>query len=285
MAKQDQPNRLAENFAALGEFLARYGWLTRLRPQALADPLIKLLSPYEHRKLIECQGLRLYIDPLSDLGRAILTEQVYEADVVAIFKQEIRPGHVVFDIGANEGFYSALAASLSGSGGTVIAVEPQSRLYEILTINLALNAAGRSKVYMAAIDDNSGGTVALSLTPLSNTGASSLVRPYRWSGATELADTISIDDIFDAEDIPRIDFMKIDVEGYEHEVINSMEKLFQSRSVKTIFIDYHGRILRRRGLSAQTIHNRILAAGFRPAAENRSTIEDDENGYVLYRLV
>ena len=259
--------------------------MTRLRPQALADPLIKLLSPYEHRKLIECQGLRLYIDPLSDLGRAILTEQVYEADVVAIFKQEIRPGHVVFDIGANEGFYSALAASLSGAEGAVIAVEPQSRLYEILTINLALNAAGRCKVYMAAIDDNSGGTVALSLTPLSNTGASSLVRKYRWSGATELADTISIDDIFDAEDIPRIDFMKIDVEGYEHEVINSMEKLFQSRSLKTIFIDYHGRILSRRGLSAQTIHNRILAAGFRPASENRSTIEDDENGYVLYRLV
>lgn len=224
---------MVENFAALGAFLAKYGWLTKLRPQALADPLIRLLS---HRKLIECQGLRLYIDPLSDLGRVILTENIYEADVVEVFRQEIRPGDVVFDIGANEGFYSALAASLAGPSGTVIAVEPQSRLYEVLTINLALNAQGRTNIYMAAIHDDSGATVELSLTPLSNTGASSLVRPYRWSGATEQADTISVDDIFHAEDIDVIDFIKIDVEGFEHEVIKSMGKLFESKSVRCIFI-------------------------------------------------
>ena len=204
--------------------------------------------------------------------------------MVKIFRQEIRPGNVVFDIGANEGFYSALAASIVGPDGIVVAVEPQSRLYEFVNINLALNATGMFNVYMAAISDNTGEKVELSLTPLLNTGASSIVRSYRWSTATELVDTFSIDDIFERENLEVIDFIKIDVEGFEFEVINSMEKLFMNKSVKCIFIDYHDRILRDRGLSARHIHDLILTAGFRLTPDNQAGIEDNENGYARYRL-
>lgn len=277
-------DRLASNRRHLERFLARFGWLIRLRPQVLANPLIKLVSPHDHRRLIDCDGLRLYIDPMSDLGRSIIRHRSYEPDVVKIFKENVRPGDVVFDIGANEGYFAALAASLVGREGLVVAVEPQSRLYDILSINLTLNAVGRTSVYAAAVDAESGNSLNLSLTPLSNTGASSIVRQYRWSRATELVQTVSMEDIFKREELSSIDFIKIDVEGFEYEVINSLESLLKRKCVRKMLVDYHASILRERAIPISDIHERILARGFRQIDGAGPNLAETHGGYVLYEL-
>lgn len=93
----------------------RCKWLFRIRPQSLATPLFKLFCPYERRTIVPVEGLQLYLDPLSHLAGDILSEGTYEASTVALFRDTIRPGDTVLDIGANEGFFSALADGRIGT--------------------------------------------------------------------------------------------------------------------------------------------------------------------------
>ncbi len=276
------PDALEENRRYLEHLLERYGWLVRLRPQVLADPLIRLLLPYDHRRIIRHGRLLLCLDGLSYLVRALLTDGAYEPDVVALFEQEIGLGDTVIDIGANEGFFSALAARLVGAAGTVVAVEPQSRLHDVLAVNLALNKPGRWSIRKNIVERCTGERRILSLTPLTNTGATSAVSRYRWSRNTETVETISFDDMIDDDGLGRVDFVKIDVEGNEYEVVKSMQRSLETRRIGKLFVDYHGRILKSRGLSIVEIHDWISSFGLEARLIDGGAISDETNGYVLY---
>ena len=129
--------------------------------------------------------LNLYVDPLTMLGHDILTNGIYEPDIIKIFKSEINKGDIVLDVGANEGIYAALSGKLVGDQGLVIAVEPQSRLRDIIDINLALNRVANCIVYTNALGGPDDEEITLHLYPAMNTGASSILRRYRFSRKTE----------------------------------------------------------------------------------------------------
>lgn len=257
----------------------RCKWLFRIRPQSLATPLFKLLCPYERRMIVPVEGLQLYLDPLSHLAGTILSEGTYEASTVALFRDTIRPGDTVLDIGANEGFFSALASQLAGPDGTVIAVEPQSRLQDILKVNLALNALGETHLSQCAVGEASGGTVELSLTPLSSTGASSIVNRYRWSTATELVPIRSVPDIIADYGVDKVDFVKVDVEGFETQVVPSMLPLLADGRIGTLLLDYHASILAGAGVDPAPLHDAIVNTGYSVISREK----DGYDGYVLYR--
>ena len=66
----------------------------------------------------------------------------YEMHKRQAFEREVKPGMVVFDVGANVGFYSLLAAYLAGEGGKVYAFEPSERNV-IISQHTALNKIER----------------------------------------------------------------------------------------------------------------------------------------------
>ena len=72
--------------------------------------------------------------------------------------------------------------------------------------------------------------------------------------------------------------MKIDVEGYEHEVVVSAESTLSERRVTVLAIDYHGTILASRGIDPKSIDARIRSKGYRLDSGNA------ESGYCIYRL-
>ena len=248
-----------------------------MRPQVLFGRLLKLLAPEERRGIINIDGNNYYIDPFSNLGSELLLNDQYEADVVDIFKNEIPDGGVVIDIGANEGFFSVIAAQAAGTDGKVISVEPQSRLQDIVRINLALNGFKDSTLYPNAISLTSHETVKLSLFPSSNTGASSIVNKTKLSTAFDIVETITMADIIKNEALERVDFIKIDVEGFEYEVIHSMLPEMKEGIVKKILIDYHKPLLLNRNISPEDLHQTILDTGFK-------TIIEPDLGYTGYGL-
>ena len=63
----------------------------------------------------------------------------YERELQEVFTAHVRPGDVVFDVGANVGFYSLLAARLVGPKGRVVAFEPAARNVALLEQHLRLN--------------------------------------------------------------------------------------------------------------------------------------------------
>ncbi len=258
---------------AMMRTIARAKLLRRIRPTSVVSPLLRLLG---QRAIVDVEGLRIFADPTSHLGGEILTTGSYEPDTIRLFRQQIRPGAVVLDIGANEGFFAALAGRLAGPAGTVIAVEPQSRLADVLEINLALNAPGRVVIVNRILAETDDDTLSITLFPISNTGASSVIRKYRFGGRTEAVRTITPATILREAAIDRVDFVKIDVEGFEPEVIRSMQPLFEAGRVSSLLLDYHRAILDRRGIDPMTVHQSIVAHGF-PVAEG--AVGD---GYVLY---
>jgi FkbM family methyltransferase len=74
----------------------------------------------------------------------------------------LHPGGVLYDIGANAGFYVILGARLAGESGYVYAIEPTPALAEKIRRNVRLNSFGNVEVIEAAVS-NFSGTVAFQI--------------------------------------------------------------------------------------------------------------------------
>lgn len=248
--------------------------LRRLRPTILAS---LALSAIAQRRIVEVEGMRLFIDPTTHLGNEILETGTYEPETVRLFRENVKPGDSVLDIGANEGFFSSLAATLAGPQGTVLAVEPQSRLHDVLEINLALNARGRSEIVRRVVGESDSAIHRIWLFPISNTGASSLVSKYRFGAKSQPVREITPSTILAEAGVERVDFLKVDVEGFEPEVVRSLLPLMQAGRIGRMLIDYHAAILVERGIDAAETHALITGCGFDACEGNIGA------GYVLYR--
>jgi len=274
------PKYLEKNRRFSAELLGRLRFLTGLRPSALGSMLVKLLSPENRRRIIPTSnGLRIYADPFTHLGRALLDHGTLEADTENVFRAHLQPGGVFLDIGANEGYFSALAGRLVGPNGYVIAVEPQSRLRDIIELNLRINDIRRYRIYSNAFGGQEGAEGRINLWPTQNTGASGLVRSYRFSRATETITFVSLERIFAESGIDHVDFVKVDVEGFEGDVVRYLVPHLRRQRVGTLFLDYHRSILERNGVDPRDIHQEIVSAGYRIVAGDASKLDS----YCLYQ--
>lgn len=275
-ARLSSGSRADRNRRLLWEVAHRYNWLYRLRPQSLAEPLYRLARPRGGRAIIEVQGVRLYVDPFTTAGNELVLNGSYEEDVVRLVRARLPSGGTFLDIGANEGLISAIAAHAVGPQGLVVAVEPQSRLLDILEINLALNAKCTFQIIDAAITAQEGEQLTLNLGPDSHTGGSSVVRAYRWGGREQRVVGRSVDRILAELGDRRIDLMKVDVEGYEPEVIRSSRASLASRRIACLAVDFHNSILATRGIKSADVEAEILGHGYRRDAGT------PEQGYTVY---
>jgi FkbM family methyltransferase len=140
----------------------------------------------------------------------------YESEAQAIFLANIRPGDVVFDIGANVGFYTLLASKLAAHG-SVVAFEPLPRNLALLERHLRLNEVCNVRVLPIAVSSQSG------------TARFAAAHNPAMGGLTDSGDlevtTASLDALIANGAIPRPSFLKIDVEGAEHDVLTGAAKL------------------------------------------------------------
>lgn len=275
MADPDtDPNLLAHR-----ELARRFRHLSGLRPAVLATLLIRLIAPDERRRIVcTTSGVRLYLDPFTHLGQSIVNHGDYEPETAAVLHRHLEPGFTFLDVGANEGYFSALAARVVGPTGVVMAVEPQTRLSDIIEINLRLNGAGTFRVFNNALGGEDGETGTINLWPSFNTGASSILARYRFSRSVQAFRYISLDTILTVCKTGMIDFAKVDVEGFEGQVVGKMMPHIAAGKIRRLFIDYHEGVLRAHGIEPRSIHDSLLAAGCRVLSPQ----EPDFRSYVLY---
>lgn len=131
-----------------------------------------------------------------------------------------RSGETVIDIGANLGRWTVSAALAVGQSGRVIALEPISRLADAISKTCLLNRFHWVKVINAAASDNAG--EAVFSIEQENSGGSRLGTMQNDPSRTfqQLSvKTISVDQCVEEEKIETLGLMKIDVEGFESQVI------------------------------------------------------------------
>lgn len=239
----------------------------------IGDFVADLLAP-ERRTIIETiSGLKFYADPLSNFGLDLVRTQRYEEETEQIIREHLSQHESFLDVGANEGYFSVLAASLVGPEGYVAAVEPQSRLCDIIRINLALNGA-QGSIFNAALGGANGEHYHLHLYPSLNTGASGALRKprlYRRKERATFADPLAM-----LGNQSSFAFVKVDVEGYEGAVIKSLLPLLQGGKIRTLLIDYHASILQSADIDPRAIERTILDSGM--------SLEGIPTAYSGYRL-
>ena len=154
----------------------------------------------------------------------------YELDFQVRAQRLIPRGTVVYDIGANVGFFTLLFARLVGSDGLVVAFEPAPNNVEKLERHLAINRVSNSVVVRAAAWDVSG-TVRV-LVPASRSQA-------RVADDGEcVVDSIRLDDLIESGMRPP-QCLKIDVEGAEERVLLGARRIL-SEFQPTILLETHG---------------------------------------------
>ena len=168
----------------------------------------------------EIQGFRVY----SSLGDAAVGKHVrgdnYERDVTAVFRSRLRPGMSVVDIGANIGYFTMLAASLVGSEGRVLAVEPNPRNVRLLEASRRANHFNHVTVAQTAAGRETG---LLTLnTSFSNGTTSAPPDELGQFLITESVPCMRIDALLNAGD--QVDLIKVDVEGAEFNALLGAEE-------------------------------------------------------------
>jgi FkbM family methyltransferase len=149
----------------------------------------------------------------------------YEPHLLAQVERRLRPGDVAFDVGANIGIYTVLAAHLAGPSGAVYAFEPDPQNVRYLRGNVAANGLGNVQLFDAAVSCVEGESTLYQDTTTTRT--SSLL-PDAWSPDPApriplTVRTLVLDQFLPALD--RLDFIKIDVEGHEYEVLLGAQAL------------------------------------------------------------
>lgn len=166
-------------------------------------------------------GARMFCDPRDLIQRMILHFGVWEPEVSQVLVENLAPGDVFVDIGANVGYDTLLASSRVGPEGRVVAIEASPRTFALLQRNLAVNAsASNVRPVNVAVSDRPG-TLALYEVNPANIGAASTLAS-RGGTLHASVEALPLEQILTAEEMSRLRLIKIDVEGAEPPILRHM---------------------------------------------------------------
>ena len=172
----------------------------------------------------------------NDATRWRATTLLKKEPVTTQWVNSIKPGEVMFDIGANVGGYSVLAAT---RGVDVIAFEPEAENYALLVRNMVLNGV-QPKAFCLALSDKR----QIGVLRLSTAGAGSSCHSFGMKtdlgmdglkGPQQGCYGITLDELVEAG-LPAPDHVKLDVDGFEPRVVEGAAKVL-SNGVKSLLVE------------------------------------------------
>ncbi|MFP2908125.1 FkbM family methyltransferase [Pyxidicoccus sp. 3LFB2] len=139
---------------------------------------------------------------------------------LAIIAPHVRPGMVAFDVGANIGYLSLYLRSRIGLDGQLHCFEPEPENFAELDANLRRNNLDNCHAVQAAVGAEEG---TRTLAP----------------GVT--VPVITLDGFIAKHGVPRVDFVRIDVEGAELDVLTGMKAVLSRRDKPILYVQVYGR--------------------------------------------
>jgi len=210
--------------------------------------------------VVEVQGSKMYVNPEGLPKNYIKTFQAYiisggpEKLTTEMFKNVVKEGDVVLDLGANVGYYSLLAARLIGEKGKVYAFEPEPVNYSLLLKNIELNGYDNIVAVQKAVS-NVAGKVRLFLDK-KDTGAHTIYQPDDEREFTEV-ESVILDDFFKDKEHP-INVIKMDVEGAEMAAFSGMARIIRESENLKMFVEFYFPGMKRAGNAPREFARRLL---------------------------
>ncbi|HEY9696862.1 MAG TPA: FkbM family methyltransferase [Trichocoleus sp.] len=212
-----QQTEIAESWQQFGQTQAQsdraYAWAT-----------LEHNSPFTY---VPFNNLQLAVEPSfqSIVTIVLLANGDWFEAEMEFWREQLKPGMTVIDVGANVGVYTFSAAQAVGELGRVIAIEPFSYCVQCLEETKRINQLNQVTICAGAASDR------VSKARLSLHSASELneviTEETPQSGDFEEIDCFSLDSLIDQENLQRVDWLKIDAEGHEMKVLAGSDRLLR----------------------------------------------------------
>jgi FkbM family methyltransferase len=214
----------------LGELETANFWLEVAQTSRLDDKRWKWADSTVHAPITYLPfdtNLLLAVEPSF---RSIVTSVLLGAGdwferEMEFWRDSIQPGMTVIDVGANVGVYTFSAAKQVGTEGRVLAIEPFSGCVRCLQETVRINQFDQVTVCAGAASDRNS-TVKLAIQ-----GASELNEVITGDAPTtgefEEVACFTLDSLVEAEQLSRVDYLKIDAEGHEMQVLLGSDRILR----------------------------------------------------------
>ena len=217
-------------------YLFTYKFMCFSYARKFFDKLTTLLVPSflgDRKVCIQSRrGPQFYLKYPEDIGwESLIVHKDYELGTSDFIEGFLKEGQVVFDIGASLGWYTILAAKCVGPSGQVHGFEPVPKIFQKLKSNVELNSDFNKviELHNIAITSKENREVELFSykgLPHGLTSAKALYGDI--DSATKVAvQTKTLDEIWKTLCCPKVDIIKVDVEGLEYDVVNGAGKLIK----------------------------------------------------------
>lgn len=199
------------------------------------------------------------------LPDAIAQTGSWAPDDIAIFRQHIREGDTVLDVGSNIGHHTVVFSKLVGPGGLVAAIEAQRLMYQLVNANCLLNRC-RNVVPLHLAAGSEHGIVTM--YPIdydgeANFGALGVDTTSQFTdNPGEEVEVHPLDDVLPAHlKDRRVAFVKIDVQAYELFVLRGMRRIIEE-SRPTVFVEISPYWMRKAGYEFTEVYDLLRAHGY-----------------------
>ena len=195
---------------------------------------------------------------------------LYEIFITKIYDKffEVNKGDVVVDIGGNLGLFSYYA--LCKGAKQVYCFEPSPQSYNCIIENFNLDNLVVEEAAVGAKD----GEVTFNINPESSINSSMFASNE--NSQTITCGSINLNTYIKTNNIEKIDYLKIDCEGAEYEIIESLDEQYLTNNIDKICLEYH---LNKNG-EINTILNKLKKCGFNVNFEYGDYQINDELGII-----
>jgi FkbM family methyltransferase len=198
----------------------------------------------------------IYVLKNDSLYKRLLAADAYESHFVQLVQLILMDNDHVIDLGANVGLHT-IAMAKTVNKGSVIAFEPLSLIFPLLQLSLIENKIHNVQAYKLAVSDATGCVLEMESIPFNldsyNVGRSRISS----SGIGDVVLSVCLDDI----DLPKIAFIKIDIQGYEHIALRGMKELLY-RDRPLLFIEIEEYYLEKAGTSSKLLIEYLFSLGY-----------------------
>jgi FkbM family methyltransferase len=221
--------------------------------------LLNLLCPKSGAKRTRIFGSSMELD-LSDFIQRQIYLGTFEPDETRWVKAYLRPGMTFVDVGANVGYYTALAAhKVAGGEGRVVSFEPSPYAFERLNRFVEANRLAHVTAVNAGLSDSTGETQLYLGADSDNHTPTMVAHPNTIATTVKI---VTLDAEAERLGVDRLDLIKIDVEGHEPKVLAGAKGLMKERRIRAVLCEFNEVWLGQAGSSQQELSWILRQAGF-----------------------
>ena len=211
-------------------------------------------------------GYKMKLD-LKDHIQRMIYIGAFERLETSLIKSYLRPGATFADVGANVGYFSLLASRLVGKTGRVLSFEPSSYVANLLSETIQVNSIQTIDLCRYALGRVNSKAVLSDVLPSNHSPT------FFLPGSGPPVDIRVLDEVLAEKNIDRIDLMKIDVEGFELEVLSGAEKTVSEGKIRSILVEFNAHWLSKAGTSSRALHEWLTNRSFRCLASDDAPTE------------